>query len=282
MSRTAVPSDPGEAEVADFFNQELRASDRHCPADPVDVDMDTLPNLEPYRREVVAQQPITFGHRPLSASRMFNPCTMATSCGIPNDATSSTTGNGGRKGGVGGPRKGASRTQRKPGLKKDRARKPHRTTGLSAPMLKALLRGGTPAAAAAAGEGGLVAAGGAAHSGDIHRDYDDDEYFDRANSPTKSKYLVVSGQEDLSDSSIASDRGRLGDSMWRSVDPAGGGMRGDLKASWLTTSSLEGERRGRGGLGDSVEELELRRIFSEEVRTAYDDNACEHSSLHQR
>lgn len=269
MSRTAVPSEPGATEIAEFFNQEPTPSDRHCPADRVDADMDTLPNLEPYRREVVAQQPTTFGHRPLSASRMFNPCTMATSCGIPNDANSSTTGNGNRgwKSGASGTRRGASRIQRQPRLKKYRPKKPHRTTGLSAPMLKALLRGGTPAKAPA-----TTAGGGRQAAAGIQGEYFDPKIGSNQEPPTRSEYLVVSGQEDfrdLSDSSIASDRDRLGESMWRSVDPAGGGIRGDLKATWLTNSSQEEERRGRaGGVGDSVEELELRRIFSDEVRTA--------------
>lgn len=261
MSRT-VPSDRArETDIAEFFDQEPRSSDhRRCSADRVDIDIDTLPNLEPYRREVVAQQPITFGHRPISASRMFNPCTMATSCGIPNGGSSSTRGNGGRKGGAGGTRRGASRTQRQSRLKQGRGRKTRRTTGLSAPMLKALLRGGAPTAA---GSGGATVRGG-----DTHR-----EYFDRASSnnrdsTTKAKHLVVNDQEALSDSSMHSDSDRLDGSIWRSVDAASGGMRGDLKATWLTNSSLEGERRERGGLGDSVEELELRRIFSEEVRTA--------------
>lgn len=132
-------------------------------------------------------------------------------------------------------------------------------------MLKALLRGGTPAAAGAGGQASALAT---AHGGDIHQE----ELFDPTSSnyqdsPAKAKYLVVSGQEALSDSSINSDHCRLGESMWRSVDSAGGGMRGDLKATWLTTSSRGGERRGRGGLGESVEEVELRRIFSDEVRS---------------
>eukprot|EP00752_Nemacystus_decipiens_P006801 g6106.t1 len=265
MSKTAVPSDAEETEIADFFNQGRRPSDRHSPADLVDVDIDTLPNLEPYRREVVAQQPITFGHRPLSASRMFNPCTMATSCGIPNGRNPSTSGNvGGRKGWANGTRRGASGTQQRlrlKALKRDQARKSRRTTGLSAPMLKALLRGNNPAAA---GVGGHAAAGATAHGGDIHEKYFDPTRSDNQDSPVKSKYLVVKGQEDVSDSSIASGRDRLHESMWGSVDPAGGRTKEDLQATWLTNSSTEGEWRERRGLGGSVEELELRRIFSDE------------------
>ncbi|CAM9192548.1 unnamed protein product [Discosporangium mesarthrocarpum] len=44
------------------------------------LDIEMIPDLEPYRREFMAQKPISFGHRPRSASRMFNPTTMATSC----------------------------------------------------------------------------------------------------------------------------------------------------------------------------------------------------------
>lgn len=268
MSRT-VPSDPGETDIADFFNQDAKPSDRGCPADRVDIDIDTLPNLEPYRREVVAQQPITFGHRPLSASRMFNPCTMATSCGIPNGGKSGTSGHGGRKGGASGTRTGVSRTQRQPRLEKDRARRTRsRTTGLSAPMLKALLRGGTPTAAGSAGGTGAVAT---ALDGNVPREY----------SPTKAKFLVVNGQENVSDSSMNSTQDQVDESMWRSVDPAGGGARGDLQATWLTNASLEGERRDRGRLSDSVEELELRRIFSDEVRAACATHEGKHVPIHQ-
>lgn len=59
--------------VAEFFGR-----GRRRPRDSV-PDVDTMSSLEPYRREVVAQPPVTFGHRPLSAGRMFNPCTMTTS-----------------------------------------------------------------------------------------------------------------------------------------------------------------------------------------------------------
>lgn len=262
MSRT-VPSDPRETDITDFFKQEQKPLDRRGPADRVDVDIDTLPNLEPYRREVVAQQSITFGHRPSSASRMFNPCTMATSCGIPSGGDSSTSGNGGRKGRASSTRGGASRTQRQPHLKKGRGRKPRRTTGLSAPMLKALLRGDNPTAADSGGEKAAVAT---VHGSDIHKvDFDLTISNNDQNSPTTSKYLVVNRRDDFSDS-VNCDR--LNESMWRPVDPAGGEARGELKAPWLTNSGLGGESCEQRGLGDSVEELELRRIFSSEVGAA--------------
>lgn len=267
MSRSkTVPSNLGETEVAEFFNQ---TPSTRRPPDRADIDIDTLPNLEPYRREVVAQQPITFGHRPLSASRMFNPCTMATSCGVMNGGHSRTVaGNaGGRKVGASRTRRGAARTKQQPHLnrgKENRGRhNQHRSTGLSAPMLKALLKGNPQV------EGGAAAMVEAVAPG-----FNDSrqESFDpcgenipgRKDLTAKAKYLVVDGHEDLSDSSINSDR--LNESMWRSVDPAGGGVRGNLEATWLTNSSLGGiGQHRRGGLGGSTEEVELQRIFSEEV-----------------
>lgn len=253
MSRT-VPCDPEIINVADFFNQQPKSSGHPHPTDRVAIDIDTLPNLEPYRREVVAQQPITFGHRPVSASRMFNPCTMATSCGIPSGGntkpSASSRGIGGRKAGTNSTRR---RTQQQPRPKRGRGNTTRRTTGLSAPMLKALLKGdpqtgGGAAAAAVATASGL---------GDPHNICQD--------STAKATYMVLNGQEDLSDASINSNQ--LDESIWRSVDPAGGGVRGDLEATWLTNSSQEGLRQGRGRLVGSMEELELQRIFSDEVET---------------
>ncbi len=268
MSRSkTVPSDLGEADVADFFNP---VPSHHRPPDRADIDIDTLPNLEPYRREVVAQQPITFGHRPVSASRMFNPCTMATSCGIPQSDKSRIAGAraaaGGRKGGASGTRRGAARVKQQPRLKTGKGNKGRhhhrRSTGLSAPMLKALLKGDPQT------EGGAVLVGGGTAFGcvDSRQEHLDScgENVARGNDLNHANYLVADGHDELSDSSLNSDR--MNGSMWRTVDPAEGGVRENLGAPWLTTSSPAGIRQGRGGLGDSTEELELQRIFSEEVR----------------
>lgn len=248
---TTVPSDLDGTDIGELFNMEQGVSERVLhPTDRVEVDVDTLPTLEPYRREVVAQQPITFGHRPLSASRMFNPCTMATSCGIPSDGHHpSTEGIRGRKKGGGGHKGGSSR-------KRGRNSKPRRTTGLSAPMLKALLRGDTPT-----GDGGaaLVTA-----SQQQQESFEPNGNIVSRDSAPKPNYLVVDGQEDLTDSSVNSEK--LDESMWRSVDDLGRGEAlGELE-SWLQTSSQEGLGHGRRRLGNTKEGLELQRIFSSEVR----------------
>lgn len=267
MSRT-VPCDPEFVDVYEFFNQQPKSSGQPNHADRMAIDIDTLPNLEPYRREVVAQQPITFGHRPVSASRMFNPCTMATSCGIPSGVNTDPSGSGisRRKYGANITRRGASRTQRQPCPKRGRGSRTRRTTGLSAPMLKALLKGETQTG------GGTTAAAVATARGDLCDTYQENFYPNGNNnnnfqdSTTRAAYMVLNGgQEELSDCSVNSNH--LDEGMWRSVDPAGGGMRGDLEATWFTNSSQEGLRQGQGRLGGSMEGQELQRIFSDEVRT---------------
>lgn len=248
---STVPSDLEGTDIGELFDMEQGVSGRVLhPTDRVEVDVDTLPTLEPYRREVVAQQPITFGHRPLSASRMFNPCTMATSCGITSDGHPSTGGTRGRKKSGGGHKGGSSR-------KRGRNSKPRRTTGLSAPMLKALLRGDTPT-----GEGGGALVTASHHQQEPFEP--NGNIMSRDSTPTPN-YLVFGGQEDLTDSSVNSEK--LDESMWRSVDdPGRGEALGDLEASWLKTSSQEGLGHGRRRLGNTKEGLELQRIFSSEVR----------------
>lgn len=248
---TTVPSDLDGTDIGELFNMEQGVSGRVLhPTDRVEVDVDTLPTLEPYRREVVAQQPVTFGHRPLSASRMFNPCTMATSCGIPSDGHPSTGGIRGRNKGGGGPRLNGGSSR-----KRGRNSKPRRTTGLSAPMLKALLRGDTPT-----GEGG-----GALVTASHQQQEPFEPHGNNIGSAPKPNYLVFDGQEDLTDSSVNSEK--LDESMWRSVDDHGRGEAlGDLEPSWLKTSSQEGLGHGRRRLGNTKEGLELQRIFSSEVR----------------
>lgn len=241
----------------DFFNHEQRPSGHGGAAARADVDIDTLPNLEPYRREVVAQQPITFGHRPSSASRMFNPCTMATSCGVQRGKGQNGRGTGGRARETSSTR-GTSKTRQQSSLKRSRDRdsKTHRTTGISPPMLKALLKGDAeikPSVATASHEDETWREGCASARGKSPPE-----------SAERETYLVLDGQEDLSDPSDSI--GLVEESMWRSVDPAGGGVRGDLEATWFTNASQEGLGQGRLGLRDSVEARELQRIFSAQVR----------------
>lgn len=90
-------------------------------------------------------------------------------------------------------------------------------------------------------------------------------------SVARGKYLVLGGQEETSDSSVNSEL--VDESMWRSVDPAGGGVRGDLEATWFTNTSREGLGQGRLGLRDSVEARELQRIFSVQV---IQERSCQH------
>ncbi|CAM9184466.1 unnamed protein product [Ectocarpus sp. 4 AP-2014] len=245
---STVPSDLNGTDIGELFNMEQGVSGRVLhPTDRVEVDVDTLPTLEPYRREVVAQQPITFGHRPLSASRMFNPCTMATSCGIPSDGHPSIGGIRGRKKGGGG-HKGGSRRKR------GRNSKPCRTIGLSAPMLKALLRGDTPT-----GDGG---AGLVTASQQQQEPFEPNGNIVSGDSAPKPNYLVLDGQEDLTDYSVNSEK--LDESMRRSVDDLGRGEAlGELEP-WLQTSSQEGLGHGRRRLGNTKEGVELQRIFSSE------------------
>lgn len=266
-----VSCGPEVIDADDFFNQQPKASSHPSQADRAAVDIDTLPNLEPYRREVIAQQPITFGHRPLSASRMFNPCTMATSCGIPSggDNNPSSSGISGRKGGTKIARRGTSRSQRQSLPKRLMRSKNRRATGLSAPMLKALLKRDPPTG------GGAVAAAVVATASD-HVKTQPDHFHPRSvdlfqDWTTEAAYMALNGREDLSDCSLNSNH--LEKSVWRPIDPAGGGMRGDLKATWLTNSSQGGLQQGSGRLGGSTEELELRRIFSDAVKTRESSHA---------
>ncbi|CAM9210895.1 unnamed protein product, partial [Hapterophycus canaliculatus] len=250
-----VPCALGSVSVDEFFNREPGSPGHRSAGARVDVDIDTLPNLEPYRREVVAQQPITFGHRPSSASRMFNPCTMATSCGVRSGADLNARGVGRRAGGTISTRRGASRTHNQSNSKRRRSRDsiPHGTTGISPPMLKALLRGDAEVRPSVAT---------ASHQGEIRREgFGSAGRKNTAESVATEEYLILGGQEGCSDSSVNSEL--VHESMWRSVDPAGGGVRGNLEATWLTNSSREGLGQGRLELRDSVEARELKRIFSD-------------------
>ena len=246
----------------------------------IDVDVDTLPNLEPYRREVAALQPITFGHRPVSASRMFNPSTMMTSFG--SSSSSSSGGGGGcsashtfvRNGG--GPKGTSTGVTKKPTCKArhftlKRARRdvrqvPGRVPGLSAPMLKELLLGQPRPRGGETGRGSIPAAGfadGATHRGPLlgprgHREGGEQGSERCARGPGG---VVLSEEDELSDASASNV------SEWRSVDATGRGRRSPDAGAWLKGSSLAGLPNGKGVVGESsLEEAELRRIFSDAVR----------------
>lgn len=103
---TVVQPGIGCMDADDFFESKEIVSRRR------DVDIDTMTDLEPYRREMLMQRPTTFGHRPNSASRMFS--------------ASIAISPGGRKMGL------RSRHT------KDKGRK-RRALGLSVSMLKELL-----------------------------------------------------------------------------------------------------------------------------------------------
>ncbi|CAM9262855.1 unnamed protein product [Scytosiphon promiscuus] len=246
-----VPSDLGSVSLDEFFDKEPGHPGHGCAAARSDVDIDTLPHLEPYRREVAAQQPITFGHRPLSASRMFNPCTMATSCGIQSGKKLNGRGTGVRAGGIISTRRSRSGTRRQTSLKRSRGRdrdnKTHGVTGISPPMLKALLRGDADLKSSVATvvhpcdawKQGFPSAGGKSTRESVARE----------------TCLGVDVQEELSGSSVT--REVVNESVWTS-----GGECGDLDATRFTNSSQEGLGQECLGLSDSVETLELQRIFS--------------------
>ena len=71
---------------------------------------------------------------------------------------------------------------------------------------------------------------------------------------------MLSREDGLSDSSASNV------SEWRSVDANGSGTRSPDAAGWLKRSSLVGLPGGRDIVGESLEEAELRRIFSDAVR----------------
>ena len=114
-----------------FTSREIASRDRS----PLEGDIDSFVNLEPYRREVVAQRPTTFGHRPASASRMFNPSALVTSSPVNGRAIFGSH--------IFCSRKAEPKETRIKYATKATARrgKKRRALGLSAPMLKELLCG---------------------------------------------------------------------------------------------------------------------------------------------
>lgn len=156
------------------------------PRDHRELDVDTIPTLEPYRREVVAQQPITFGHRPLSASRMFNPCSMSMSCDRVRGSIR-PKGFEAAQGSKAGDTRAAARAGRRELRDQSHcavtAAKPRsRPPGLRAPLLRELLR--TDRAEHGLGDGRSITPGRALGNDDVSAGfattYDSDignEYF---------------------------------------------------------------------------------------------------------
>lgn len=272
-----MPSRLGDID-ADVFFAKPESSRRRLNQNRVDVDVDTLPNLEPYRREVAALKPITFGHRPVSASRMFNPSTMMTSFG---SSSCSATHNCAQKGGGGGGAStGVRNKPRQFPLKRasrEAPRVPGRVPGLSAPMLKELLLGKSRPRGGEA-RAGFPSPAAAYVDGDTCREYRPGPRGEGKGEGEGGKGyakgegdvavgVVVNREDGLSDGSASNV------SEWQSVGATGSGMRrrrGEDDAAWLKLSGLVGLHGERGVIGGLVEQeeavAELRRIFSDDVR----------------
>lgn len=233
-----------DVDVDYFFAQKEKRRRRR---DRADVDVDTMPTLEPYRREVVAQQPTTFGHRPVSASRMFNPSTMATTF---------TPSGGDGKNGSGVNRSGIRRREapkQKAANSSKGGEKARRAPRLSAPMLKELLLGNKQRGGGLGVKPVLTSSMGAGADSGIAQDLES-RGKGLGRGPFGAGYIALDSQEELSETS----NGSLG-----SVDPE---MLRDLKSTWLTSSSETGPRNKKHLKGGSIEETELRRIFHADVR----------------
>lgn len=281
----SVPSNlPGDAHVEVTDDLAQWNTRRRRRRDRSDVDVDTLPNLAPYRHEVVAQKSITFGHRPASGSRMFNPSTMATSFaaggGGGGGGGSGGGGRGGgglgeevRRGNAGGTRRNHKLTRTPPSLRKGRARRVRRSPGLSASMLREILLGGEDQRGEStrfSGIGGSVSATVGAN-GEVsighHGSVEGREARGKPHGVPGSRNAVEDLENELS--------GALNSSVSRSVGPGGGGVPGVFDAIRLARSGRAGTRRHEGGReegtrqGLSFDEIELRRIFAADVSIGF-------------
>lgn len=270
--------------------------------DQRDCDVETMVNLEPYRREIVAEQSTTFGHRPLSASRMFNPSTMATSCGRACYHGEQTFGNalsGRARPLKGGGLKGGGRFRKRGGdglaaaLRagmRESSRSASRASRLSAPMLKELLFGDTRGQRKSAVRGGSSML--------LDRGETSTTAFAKTAPAVDSSHIKkareifpsMSGiaEEGAQRSATSGDGGSMangfvefsrgdGDivsetsdaSGWPWVDiggEEGGGLR-NLDATWLSSSIRNRNgRKMRGGVqGSTMEEMALREILFADV-----------------
>lgn len=260
---TEDPRKTPAAMVAEFPTPRRRRRAQH----QHELDVDTMPNLEPYRREVVAQQLTTFGHRPLSGSRMFNPSTMATSCGraAGNSGSRDPRFKGAR---AGGRRKKQTASTVLPLGKRGSAR----ASRLTAPMLKELLFGDASIADGLARDSSMLhwerttafamtAPATGSHERNKHESFQSKTGGARGATTGSTSFVAFSDGEDVS-SEASSAR------IWRSVDPSARGVRGNLDASWLSSSNRDANGKSRGGGREStMEETALREIFSPDVRT---------------
>lgn len=226
------------------------------------VDVDTIPSLEPYRREVVAQQPTTFGHRPLSALRMFNPCTMDTSRHRFNSASNTNVNKPVPKHKVRKIWRGAPSELKSPGTRfRTRVHMKKGAPGLSALMLKALLHEGKSKGELARGLVGTEQTGRKTKAHVTTNSHDiADEYFRSLNT----RHIADAGRggraSEQNLSNISSP------SLWREPDSTENKYQGKLNASGQTCSS----RCGAGNdavrvQGSSPGEVDLRRLFSLDV-----------------
>lgn len=234
----------------------------------------------------MAQQPITFGHRPTSASRMFNPSTMDTSCrraeafsyasGMIAGGGTGDTGRGGRvrrypwKGSAGKIKQQPIMTL--PPGKRGNGYAP----GLSAPMLKALLF--RDRRCAEYGDLARVSSMATAEKSLPHPRTAPDCEASKTRERGDFKSSVESERGGTSSrvrSSLASfchrDDGlsqTSNSNIWRSVLPSSSGDRDSLNTSRLSSSCVGAGRersRPRDIRGQSIEEMALREIFSAEV-----------------
>ncbi|CAN0023658.1 unnamed protein product, partial [Sphacelaria rigidula] len=248
--------------------------------DQRDCDVETMVNLEPYRREIVAEQSTTFGHRPLSASRMFNPSTMATSCGRACYHGEQTFGNalsGRARPLKGGGLKGGGRFRKRGGdglaaaLRagmRESSRSASRASRLSAPMLKELLFGDTRGQRKSAVRGGssMLLDRGETSTTAFAKTAPavDSSHIKKAREifPSMSG-IAEEGAQRSATSDIVSETSDASGWPWVDIGgEEGGGLR-NLDATWLSSSIRNRNgRKMRGGVqGSTMEEMALREIL---------------------
>lgn len=229
-----------------------------------------MPNLEPYRREVVAQQSTTFGHRPRSASRMFNPSTMATSCGRPAENSESGAMRGGSVECFKGSRAGGKSKKQTAStlLPLGKGSRVHASM-LTAPMLKELLFRDASSVDELARDSSMLYQGRstatAPASGSHGRSKR--ELFQLtignardATTGITSSVAFANGNDVASATSSAK--------KWRSDDPSARGDRGNIDTSWLSSSIQDMNMKNQGGVRNSMmKETTRRDILFPEVRT---------------
>lgn len=196
---------------------------------------------------------------------------MMTSCGTNSSRSAARScalkGGGGNGTRTGAPNKPKGRQFPLKRARREPQRVPGRVPGLSAPMLKELLRG-KPRPRGGEARGGFPVPAAAFVDGDTRREFLPGQRGEgEGGGGGGERYskgaggVVLNGEDAVSDASAS----KISD--WRSVDGSGSGMRDPDAAAWLKGSSLVGLPGGRGVAGESsVVAAELRRIFSDTVR----------------